>query len=101
MYKCCYGEDFMLFVLGGVVGTIIVYLASKILEGFKLQAVIDISNGCVVILGFHYYFNMLVSHFVDNNSLMVYIISFFILVAFVPIIRLIRRFFPLMLGVRR
>ena len=100
MYKGGYGLDYLMFIVGGIAGTILVYLISKCLDNYILSGVKDISNGSILILGFHYYLVKFIIIFTDKYSLQTCLYSLIILILFVPIIRLTKRYFPVLLGRR-
>ena len=97
MYICKYGKDIYWFIIGGVAGTLAIYAFSKMINK-PHRYVETISTGCIVILGFHGYFINLVRLFYPTPSFVDFIFSAVIIVAFIPIILVVERFFPLLLG---
>lgn len=96
MYRCGYGGNMFLFLVGGVAGSIIIFLVSKLL-GHASKPVIIISRGTIIILGFHKFFIDLVRLFfpVSYFDVVFAVIIVFILI---PVIIMIEKFFPLMAG---
>ncbi len=105
MNLCGYGDHLMLFLLGGVAGTVFVWSLAKLLSlcsGSSCPSFVDtISRGTILILGFHLYLVEGVSNWVQQRTLMDGVFAVCIVLAFVPIIRLCERFFPLLLGQSR
>lgn len=100
MYRGGYGADYVMFIVGGIVGTLLVFVISKMLGECTSPIVRDVSNGSIIILGFHYYVVIFLCHYTDKDSVLTFFYSLLILIAFVPIIRLTNRFFPILLGRR-
>ena len=101
MYKGGFGGNYLIFVLGGLSGTSLVFFISKLLERYYTPSSIkDISKGCILILGFHYFFVIGFVHLIDSQSIFTYLHSLLILLLFIPIIRLTSRFFSILLGKR-
>lgn len=92
-----YGENFLLYLIGGVSGMVLVYVISKWLNKIKLSIVRDISFGTIVILGFHYNLIGMIDNITSNKI----IISIIIMLLFVPFIRFCEKYFPYVLGMYR
>ena len=102
LYICRYGDNIILFLLGGLAGSACVYIISKIIaqvSSAKVQSFCSlISQGTILILGFH----MLIE---DELKILGYT-SFFescafsilIVLLFVPIIMLCKKYAPVIMG---
>lgn len=97
VYLNDYGNSFMLYIIGGISGTAIIYILSKWLDNIRLSVVTTISNGSIVILGLHY---MLIGYTKITPSLD-FISALLLLLLFVPVIKLCEKYCPLVLGVYR
>ena len=94
---CCdYGSNLFLFLLGGIAGSICIFVLSKFM-GHASKAVTIISRGTILILGFHMPFVKLLRQFF-NVSFLDFIFAAIILLVFIPIILFAERFFPLIIG---
>ena len=99
MYKNAYGRDFLVFLIGGFWGTIAIFIMSKWLERFYYPMVSTVSKGMIVILGFHMDLMMIIKHyFVGESFLLDPFWSLLILLSFIPIIKVLERYFPLLIG---
>lgn len=96
MYICSYGGNMLWFLLGGIAGAASIFAISKML-GRAPMFVEKISNGTILILGFHIYIIPLFSRFY-HNSYYDFISAFVIVLLFIPIIILAEKHFPLLLG---
>jgi hypothetical protein len=105
MNLCGYGDNMFLFLMGGVAGTVSVWSLAKLLSlwsGSSCPSFVDIiSRGTILILGFHMYLVEGVCNLVQQRTLMDGVFAMCIVLAFVPIISLCERFFPLLLGQSR
>lgn len=102
LFLCRYGDNIILFLLGGLAGSACVYIISKIIaqvSSAKVQSFCSlISQGTILILGFH----MLI----ENELKILGYISFFescafsilIVLLFVPIIMLCKKYAPIIMG---
>jgi Fucose 4-O-acetylase and related acetyltransferases len=96
MHQCNYGGNMLLFLLGGVSGSIMIFAVSKLL-GHTSKMVAIISRGTIIILGFHKLFIGLIGAFFPLSYLDI-IFAALIVVLFVPLIIIIEKHFPLMAG---
>lgn len=112
MYNNQYGRNIFLFLIGGVAGTIALYMLCYPLNNVHSESINIISRGSIVILGFHILIvkillkipNHLHGVFYDiiNNHISVYkyVMSLVIIIFFIPIICLCENHFPVLLGQR-
>lgn len=96
LYRCDYGGNMLLFLLGGISGSIMIFAVSKLL-GHVSAFVAVISRGTIIILGFHKLFIYRIGLFFPPSYLDV-VFAALIVFLFVPIIIMAERYFPLMAG---
>ena len=96
LYRCNYGSNIFLFLIGGVAGSMMIFAASKII-GHAPQTVTIISQGTIIVLGFHKLFVELFRVFFPASYLDI-IFAALIVIIFIPVIVAIEKFFPLMAG---
>jgi hypothetical protein len=108
MYQCGYGNNLILFLLFSFVGIYAIFLLSVILEKFKPSFLIILSSGSIVILAYHYLairiFNTICKGVNDglmNNDVITFFLSLAILLLHIPIIKLVSRYFSVILGGRK
>ena len=99
LYACCYGGNMLLFLLGGVFGSIMVFAISKLI-GQTHQLVTIISRGTIIILGLHKLLINLIWAFFSASYLDLAFAAIIVIV-FVPIIIMTEKYFPLMAGIYR
>ena len=101
-----YGKNVFIGYLGGVIGTFMIFLLSMLM---KWNSIIKtFSTGTILILAFHMFFCGLISAkiFVKNDihfgqDIYSILIAFIVMVIMYPVILLVQRYFPLMIGIRR
>lgn len=98
MYKVGYGNCLLLFLIGGLSGSIAIFIISKFLCGFCQKWTITISKGSIIILGFHVYIIWFAHRYLSTPSVIDFFLSLIILIAFIPIILVLERYFPIILG---
>lgn len=99
MYLNGIGKNYVLFVLGGMSGTSMLYAVSLWLSRlpYRMMA-LTISNGSILIIGLHIIIVRRLTELPDRMWGEDFLFSLLILFCFVPIIRLSELFFPLLLG---
>ena len=107
MYKGEYGNNLVLFYVAALTGSAAVACLSLMLDGVRSRAIIYISIGTLVILTFHrdvmHPLLKLINQLqIDNatNGLLTLLASIAVTLVFVPVIFIIKRFFPIVLGKR-
>lgn len=92
-----------LFIVSGVSGTVMILILSTFLEKCKSRVILQISNGTIVILGFHWtvYILMFRWWLQSSSVLIALLIALANLIACYCLILLASRFFPALLGNRR
>ena len=106
---CRAGKYPLLFIVSGMAGTIMTISLSSLIAGFfnssKSKTLLAfISNGTIVILGFHMMVNMFVIKplfGISNNLVTVITISILNFLICIIIVMLCNRFFPILLGNRK
>ena len=98
LYSCGYGDSIMLCLFGGVAGTALVFLVSKLLEQWHWRFIVDISVGTIVILGLHWHLIFIARSFFPNASFLDLILAVMVTIVFVPVIRICETHFPVVMG---
>ena len=90
MYDATYGKNIILFFIGGLSGTFVMFVISYFLRNIRPTSLILLSKGTIIILGFHQLFIRIYNHFLLQYHSVIsdYLIGLLILFAFVPIIQL-------------
>ncbi len=96
MYCCNYGDSMLLFLFGGVSGSIMIFAVSK-LFGHAFGFIGIISKGTILILGFHKMLISMIRTFC-SESFFDLLFSALIVMLFVPLIILTEKYFPLIMG---
>ena len=98
-----FGKYPLLFLISGFSGTMVILLISTFFSGFKNKVVLTISNGTIVILGFHWLVYKLLFSWWFSSYKVLSAIFVSVLVTFVcyTLIILSNKFFPALLGNRR
>lgn len=96
LHSCYYGNSIVLFLLGAISGSMMIFAASKLL-GHAPKIVVFVSQGTIIILGFHKLFINLIRVFFPTSYFDI-VFALLIIFLFVPIILWIEKFFPLLAG---
>lgn len=99
IYRFIYGNNILLYLLGGVAGTCLLFFVSKMFDNSPNWVRI-LALGSIVILGFHRYLIILYRHFFEQNPFDI-LVALVILLLFVPVIGLCISYFPWLVGNRR
>ena len=98
MYICGYGGNLIWFFIGGIAGTLVVFSISKLLP-FYSKYISNISIGTIIILGFHGCFIDWIKRITCTGvSYWDYIYAAVIVVLFVPLIIVLEKYFPIIVG---
>lgn len=101
MHHNSWGNYYILFILGGLSGSVIVYLLSNRLSKWNSKALQLLSSGTIVILGLHMHFIRLYQIVIPfPSSIWDYLTAYLLLLLFIPIIQLIKNYFPVLMGKR-
>lgn len=109
LYMGQYANNIVLFAIGALTGSMAVFVLSALLDGVRLKITRVISSGTIVILVFHReLLHPLLKEIgkTDTSSLLtvntlVFISAVIVVMAFYPIILLVKRFIPIVLGRRK
>lgn len=97
MYICGYGGDIFIFLTGGIAGSIAVFAVSKLFHTCP-AFIMTISKGTIIILGFHIRIIPFIRRVAPDTTLWDYAFAALIVIAFVPLIIISEKYFPLILG---
>ena len=100
MYMGGYGDNMVLFLMGGIAGSIAIFCIAKIIP-YTPHAVITISIGTIIILGFHKHFISITQYFFHVPPIIDFFSALIILFLFIPIIKILEIWFPVILGKHR
>lgn len=98
LYRCSYGSDLPLCFIGALCGTVILYALSMLLNKCLINTVRIIGGGTFVILGLHFVVIQIINQFVNIQGFWLYVESLLILIAFIPVIRLVEKHIPVLYG---
>lgn len=99
MYLCGYGENFILYIIGGVAGAAMLYVVSLWLSRVPYHnMMISLSKGSILVIGLHIPIVNRLKDLPDRLWGEDLFFAMMILFAFVPLIRLAEIYFPLLLG---
>lgn len=109
LYMGQYANNIVLFAIGALTGSMAVFVLSALLDGVRLKITRVISSGTIVILVFHReLLHPLLKEIgkTDTSSLLtvntlVFVSAVIVVMAFYPIILLVKRFIPIVLGRRK
>lgn len=98
LYKNSYGNNILLCLIGGFSGTCLIYSVSLLLNNTLSGVIQVISGGTLLVLGLHYIIIHIVWQFINVNGLFRYIESIIILLMLIPLIIIVRKYFPILYG---
>lgn len=104
LYNCSYGSSLLLCLIGGVLGSGLVYASSFLLRNYLVGIVNVIGGGTIIILGLHQWvialFGVILRnmHVVLPNRLFLVLEALIVLCVFIPIIIFCKKHFPLLYG---
>lgn len=102
LYICRYGDSIILFLLGGMAGSACVYIISQLVaqvSSAKVQTLGSlISQGTILILGFHMPLVRFLRRFEITSDIQAAAFSILIVLLFVPIIMLCKKYAPIIMG---
>jgi len=101
MYKNGFGDNYVLYIIGGIAGAMMLYILSLWLSRLPYrQMVLTLSKGSILIIGLHIIIVRRLTELPDRMWGEDLLFLLLILFSFIPLIRLAELFFPLMLGKR-
>ena len=99
MYKNGYGENFALYIIGGMAGAMMLYVVSLWLSRLPYrQMVLTLSKGSLLIIGLHIVIVRRLTELPDRLWGEDLLLSLLILFFFVPVIHIAERYCPLLIG---
>lgn len=101
MYLCEYGNYFVLYILGGMAGTVMLYIVSLWLSRLPYRnMMMTVSKGSILIIGLHIVVVRRLTDLPDRIWFEDLAFAVLLLLCFIPIIRFAELFCPLLLGKR-
>lgn len=101
MYKNGYGSNYALYLLGGMAGSAMLYVISLWLSRLPYRnMVLTLSKGSILIIGLHIVIVRRLTELPNRLWEEDLMLALLILLAFVPIVRLVEFFCPILLGRR-
>lgn len=108
MFSAHYGSSIVLFTIAALTGTAMVFTLSMLLDGIHWSGLRAISSGTIVILTFHreliHPLSKLIGHSgfgLAAQNAVIFVSSVAIVIVFIPVILLLERYAPILLGKRR
>ena len=99
MYKNGFGDNYALYIIGGMAGAVMLYIVSLWLSRLPYrQMVLTLSKGSLLIIGLHIVIVRRLTELPDRLWGEDLLFSLMILFFFVPVIQLVERFCPLLIG---
>ncbi len=98
MYLGEYGSNMVLFLLGGICGTVMCFGICKLLFDKYNPYILLLAEGSILVLAFQNFF-IHITHSITGGY-MLYISSLAILFAFIPLIIFCKKYCPVLLGYR-
>ena len=101
MYLCEYGNNYVLYLIGGLAGTLLLYVISLWLSRLHYRnMVLRLSKGSIMIIGLHIVIVRRLSELPNRMWGEDLLFAILILLCFIPIIHMAELFFPILLGRR-
>lgn len=110
MYLGAYGKSMLLFIIGSLLGILMMVMISGLLENTHKKEISILSSGTILMLGFQsHFFRLLTAILVKlgierdfwSFDILTFVGSIGIVVAFYPIILLTKRYCPILMGMRK
>ena len=99
MYLNGFGNNYLLYIVGGMAGTCMLYIISLWLSRLPYQSMVQtLSKGSILIIGLHIIIVRRLAELPDRIWIEDLAFALLLILAFVPIIRLADLYFPLILG---
>lgn len=99
MYLCGYGNYFPLYIIGGMAGTLLLYVLSLWQSRLPYHSMVTtLSQGSILIIGLHIIIVRRLTELPNRLWGEDLLMAIFILIGFIPLILFADRFFPLLLG---
>lgn len=101
IYRCQFGSNLLLCLVGAICGTTAVFALSSLLKPYLASTVGVLGGGTLLILGLHFLIIQIIQQFLSISGMWLYVESFLILVSFLPVILFVKRFMPVLYGLYR
>ena len=108
LVECYYGKDIFAFFLVSLSGTFAIYSLSCFLNNRSGNILKTLSSGTIIILAFQMPIIRLMEKICNiynsqllNNDYLTFVSSILILLMFYPIIALVQKYFPILMGYRK
>lgn len=110
MYKGEFGNSILLFLIGSSLGILMMVIVCKMLEHKGENVIAVLSSGTILMLGFQsHFFRVMTAVLVKVGVLrdswtfdiLTLMGSFVIVLAFYPIIKITKRYAPILMGMRK
>jgi len=108
IYACKWGKNFIVYLIGAISGTLLLFSLCSLILRLKFRKKIlvnismNISNGTIIILGFHgLFYSFFKDIMVSSNFFTAVGFSLFIVFLCYWLIILSSRYFPILLGGRK
>lgn len=104
LYRCSYGSDLFLCIVGALFGTASVFAVSRLLEGNLVKFIKIVGGGTIVILGLHGNYFLHNISVITNRSIVggwKFLECALILLIMFPIIIIIKRYLPVFYGYKK
>ena len=99
MYLCGYGNNYALYIIGAMSGTVMLYVISLWLSRLRHHGMVQvISKGSILIIGLHIIIVRRLMELPDRMWGEDLLFSILILCAFIPVVRLAELYCPILLG---
>jgi fucose 4-O-acetylase-like acetyltransferase len=102
VFSSKFGRYPFLFFVSGIAGTLMIMSLSQILSRFKNRIILTLSNGTLIVLGFHQIVYLVFRGLVKSDNLYFAIFfSLFITAICYVLIKISAKYFPILLGKRK
>lgn len=98
LYRCSYGSNLLLCLVGALCGTLSVYSISRMVERYLSDYARVLGGGTLVILGFHSVIIQILNQLISIQGFWLYLESLLILVFFIPVIIFTKEHLPVLYG---
>lgn len=99
MYLCGYGSNYLLYIVGGVAGTVVLYVLSLWMAKLPYRNMVtSLSKGSILVIGLHIILVKRLMMLPARSCEEDLFFSILIMLCFIPIIRMTELFFPVLLG---
>lgn len=98
----CFGRYPFLFLFSGIIGSLFIFSLSQLLSGIKNSFILKLSNGTIIVLGFHrLLYTFFKNHVTNPNLWFAILFSLFILLLCYFVIIMAEKYWPALLGNRK